>query len=333
MDGLGHGLYIYLNILTDVRARSTNSCASKYMHTMKQVFVIAALSVLFLLGGARAADAEGEETLDLSGDGMTVPAEELNPELPDDWNPVTELGADLACSACEMLVDKLVAQQRYGETFAKNVAEKEAKEEAKKKDEEGKEDKAEEKKDDDAAAEDKDTEKKDSDDAEKKDEKKDGKKKGKKDKKDKNKKDKKDKKDKIVIDKTKVAETVLEAACNRTNFLGVTSIGSYPGRMYQNGNRDALATKTTTEVISACQDFLKQEGNKDFIVKQLSGNGKGKVKKLKKRICEKRAKVCKSAALGFEAESSCLMKAMRAFDQGDFDKAKKNAADCQTQVV
>merc|ERR1711871_1885880 len=144
---------------------------------------------------------------------------------------------------------------------------------------------------------------------------------------------KKDKKKEVVVDKQKVAETVVGSVCNRTNFIGTTSIGSYPGRMYQNGNRDALATKTTTELTSACQYFLKQDGNKDFIVKQLTGSGKGEVKKLKKKICEKRAKVCKSAALGFEAESACLMKAMRAFERGDYEKAKKNAADCQTQAV
>merc|ERR1719316_776939 len=156
------------------------------------------------------------------------------------------------------------------------------------------------------------------------DEKKDGEKKEKK--KDKKKKDKK-KKSEVKIDKKLVAETVLQHACNRTNFLGLNVIGSYPGRQYQIGG-SALTTPESKKILLACQYFLKEEGTTAYLAKTLAGNGKSKIKKMKRNVCERRAKVCKSAALGFEAESSCLMKAMRAFDRGDFEKAKKHAGDC-----
>jgi hypothetical protein len=52
------------------------------------------------------------------------------------------------------------------------------------------------------------------------------------------------------------------------------------------------------------------------------------MKKMKKDFCEKKHKMCKSAALGFDAESSCLMKSLRAVVGGDFDKASKLATKC-----
>lgn len=281
------------------------------MKVLRTTLTLIALVALFLPGQTYAdADAGEEEELDLSGDDMTV-AEEETVELDDSWLPIDSLGADLACSACELVVDRLTAQMRTAEYAAKAAAEKEANE--KKKDEE------------EAAKED--TEKEETD---KKEENDGGKKK--KDKKKKDKKKKEKKKSEVKVDKKLVAETVLQHACNRTNFLGLNVIGSYPGRQYQIGG-SALTTPESKKILLACQYFLKEEGTTAYLAKTLAGNGKSKIKKMKRNVCERRAKVCKSAALGFEAESSCLMKAMRAFDRGDFEKAKKHAGDCSETEV
>merc|ERR1719316_786045 len=203
---------------------------------------------------------------------MTI-TEDETVELDESWLPIDSLGADLACSACELVVDRLTAQMRTAEYAAKAAAEKEASE--KKKDEEKAakdEDKSDEK--DAKAKEEKDTEKKD-----------------------KKKKDKKKKNSEVKINKKVVAETVLQAACNRTNFLGLNVIGSYPGRQYQIGG-SSLTSPESKNILLACQYFLKEEGTTAYLAKTLAGNGKSKIKKMKRNVCERRAKVCKSAALG-----------------------------------
>lgn len=276
------------------------------MKVKRTALICVAVVALFLSGQTYADEAGDEEELDLSGEGMTVEEEETV-ELDDSWLPIDNLGADLACSACELVVDRLTAQMRTAEYAAKAAADKEAKEKKKEEEEATKE----------------------GDEKDKEGEKTDGEKKGKK--KDKKKKDKK-KKSEVKIDKTLVAETVLQHACNRTNFLGLNVIGSYPGRQYQIGG-STLTTPESKNILLACQYFLKNEGTNAYLAKTLAGNGKSKIKKMKRNVCERRAKVCKSAALGFEAESSCLMKAMRAFDRGDFEKAKKHAGDCSETEV
>lgn len=272
-------------------------------------FICVGLVALFLSGQTYA---EEDVELDLSGEGMTVAVEE-SVDLDESWLPIDNLGADLACSACELVVDRLTAQMRTAEYAAKAAAEKEAADK-KKEDEEG------------AAKEGVEEDKKagENDGGKKEKKKKDTKKNDKK-------KDKK-KKPEVSVDKTLVAETVLRHACNRTNFLGLNVIGSYPGRQYQIGG-NTLTTPDSKNILLACQYFLKNEGTTAYLAKTLAGNGKTKIKKMKRNVCERRAKVCKSAALGFEAESACLMKAMRAFDRGEFEKAKKHASDCSETEV
>ena len=281
------------------------------MKVQRTALICIAFAALFLSGQVYAddADAAEEDELDLSGEDMSV-TEEETVELDESWLPIDNLGADLACSACELVVDRLTAQMRTAEYAAKAAAEKEA---------------SEKKKDEEEAA--KEEDKPDEQDAEAKEEKDTDKKK-----KDKKKKDKKKKNSEVKINKKVVAETVLQYACNRTNFLGLNVIGSYPGRQYQIGGK-SLSTPDSKNIVLACQYFLKEEGTTTYLAKTLAGNGKSKIKKMKRNVCERRAKVCKSAALGFEAESACLMKSMRAFDRGDYEKAKKHAGDCSETEV
>lgn len=258
-------------------------------------------------------DADGAgDVLDLSGEGMTVKQPDLNEPLADGWSPVKTIGADLACSACEIIVDRLQSQMRTAEHAAKEQAKKDEKKE-------GTEDKK---------AEDETADKKD--DSKGKEEDKKSKSKGKK--KDK-KKDKKD--EKVKINKAEVAGVVVEGVCNHTNFIGMSKIGSYPGRKYTWANYESSAAtfQIQKDVTNICRSIFSNDDAKAYVVKALSSGGKSKVKRMKRNLCERRAKVCKSAALGYEAESACVMKSMRAFDKGDYEKAKQYAADCGAQTV
>merc|ERR1711871_951970 len=248
----------------------------------------------------------GDDVLDLSGEGMTVKQPDFNEPLADGWSPVKTIGADLACSACEIIVDRLQSQMRTAEHAAKEKAKKDKKEE-------GTEDKKEDSKD-------------------KKEDKK-SKSKDKKKKKD----DKKSKKEeKVQINKAEVAGVVVESVCNHTNFIGMSKIGSYPGRKYTWANYDSTTAATfqiRKDVTNICRSIFNNDDAKAYVIKALSSGGKSKVKRMKRNLCERRAKVCKSAALGYEAESACVMKSMRAFDKGDYEKAKQYAADCGAQTV
>ena len=264
------------------------------------------------------ADGAGD-VLDLSGEGMTVKQPDFNEPLADGWSPVKTIGADLACSACEIIVDRLQSQMRTAEHVAKEQAKKDKKEEG-----------TEDKKADDEAADKKDDSK------DKKDDKKSESKGNKKDK-EKDKKDKeKDKKgEKVKINKAEVAGVVVEGVCNHTNFIGMSKIGSYPGRKYTWANYESSAAtfQIQKDVTNICRSIFSNDDAKAYVVKALSSGGKSKVKRMKRNLCERRAKVCKSAALGYEAESACVMKSMRAFDKGDYEKAKQYAADCGAQTV
>ena len=262
-------------------------------------------------------DADGaSDVLDLSGEGMTVKQPDFDEPLADGWSPVKTIGADLACSACEIIVDRLQSQMRTAEHAAKEKAKKD------KKKEEGTEDKK--------ADEETGDKKEDS-----KDKKEDKKSKSKDKKKKKN--DKKDKKEeKVQINKAEVAGVVVESVCNHTNFIGMSKIGSYPGRKYTWANYDSTTAATfqiRKDVTNICRSIFNNDDAKAYVIKALSSGGKSKVKRMKRNLCERRAKVCKSAALGYEAESACVMKSMRAFDKGDYEKAKQYAADCGAQTV
>lgn len=305
---------------------------------MKVPQVVVTLITLFLLSttfhqaiAAAAADEEAgeakaadEDVLDLSGDGMTVKQPTFDEPLPEGWTPTKDIGADLACSACEIIVDRLQSQQRTAEHAAKEAAKKERKlaEEEKKESEDG-----EEKKDE------KEDEKKDGDDKTSESKKDD--KKGKKDKKKKDKKKNNKKEEDTKINKAEVAEFVVSQACNHTHFGGMSKIGSYPGRKYSWSSYDlkSLNPQVQRDITNICKHIFKDEDAKAYVVKALAASGKSKVKRMKRNLCERRAKVCKSAALGYEAESACVMKSMRAFDKGDYEKAKQYAADCGATTV
>lgn len=261
-------------------------------------------------------DTDGaDDVLDLSGEGMTVKQPDFNEPLADGWSPVKTIGADLACSACEIIVDRLQSQMRTAEHAAKEKAKKDKKEE-------GTEDK-----------------KADEESGDKKEDSKDKKEDKKSKSKDKKKKkdDKKSKKEeKVQINKAEVAGVVVESVCNHTNFIGMSKIGSYPGRKYTWANYDSTTAATfqiRKDVTNICRSIFNNDDAKAYVIKALSSGGKSKVKRMKRNLCERRAKVCKSAALGYEAESACVMKSMRAFDKGDYEKAKQYAADCGAQTV
>merc|ERR1712146_256601 len=175
-----------------------------------------------------------------------------------------------------------------------------------------------------------------------------GKKKDKKKKNKKKKKTKKNKKDKkkmpkIKIDSKKVAASVVDGACAPAQFFGASVIGTYPGRRYSSfadsfstgkGGKLSLdslnsADSKNAELGKACKNFIS--GQESWLAAKLAQSsarkGKG-LKKLKRDLCEKRNRMCKSAALGFEAESACLAKALRAMSAGEFDKATKFAGNC-----
>ena len=151
---------------------------------------------------------------------MTVKQPDFDEPLADGWSPVKTIGADLACSACEIIVDRLQSQMRTAEHAAKEKAKKD------KKKEEGTEDK-----------------KADEESGDKKKiwDKKEDKKSKSKDKKQK-KDDKKGKKEeKVQINKAEVAGVVVESVCNHTNFVGMSKMESYPGRKYTWANYDSTA--------------------------------------------------------------------------------------------
>ena len=250
-------------------------------------------------------DEGDDDILDLSGDDMTVKQPSFDEPVPEGWEPIKDVGADLACSACETIVDRLQGQMRTAERAAKEQVKKERKLAEKEGDGEKKEE-----------GEDADAEKKEEgEDA-------DAEKKG-------------DDKEDVKIDKKEVAAFVVNQACNHTNFIGMSKIGSYPGRKYTFANYDTAGLKPThrRDVTNICKHILSDDDTKAYVVKALAGSGKTKVKRMKRNLCERRAKVCKSAALGYEAESACVMKSMRAFDKGDYEKAKQYAADCGATTV
>ena len=57
------------------------------------------------------------------------------------------------------------------------------------------------------------------------------------------------------------------------------------------------------------------------------------LKKVKKDFCEKKNKMCKTAALGFEAESACMAKMLRHMAAGEYDKALKLSKKCPKESV
>ena len=72
-------------------------------------------------------DEGDDDMLDLSGDGMTVKQPSFDEPVPEGWEPIKDVGADLACSACETIVDRLQGQMRTAERAAKEQAKKESK--------------------------------------------------------------------------------------------------------------------------------------------------------------------------------------------------------------
>lgn len=250
-----------------------------------------------------------------------------------EFDVIDVLGADLACSACELTLDTLVKKFASAENAVRSELEKEAERKLKEKEEEKKdgdedEDKLKEKDEDEKEDTDEDNKDKDNNDKDKK--KKDKKKK---DKKKKKKNDKKKKKPEVKVDKKVVAETVVEKGCVASDFDGVKTIGSYPGRRYDSyagyGSKKKSKSKDHSNLAKACNSFVAD--HHDWIKQKLaspsSTDYKG-MKKMKKSFCEKKHKMCKSAALGFEAESSCLAKSLRAVVSGEFDKASKLASKC-----
>jgi outer membrane biosynthesis protein TonB len=185
-------------------------------------------------------------------------------------------------------------------------------------------------------------------DVEDKDKDKDSKKKKKDKKKKDKKKKKKDKKKKIKkkpeikVNKKAVAQAVLDKSCSAKDFESVKTIGSYPGRRYDNygtssssystsskSKKKTKASKDSGKLARACKTFVADHGDwiKQKLASPSSKDYKG-MKKIKRDFCEKKNKMCKSAALGFEAESACLAKALRAATAGEFEKASKLAAKC-----
>ena len=315
-----------------------------------------------------AAAAKGEATTTTTTDEEVAEEEEAIEE--GEFNPIEMLGADLACSACELTLDTLVKNFGTAESVVRRKLEDEAAakdtdEEDKKTadDEDGKEESDEtgekdEASDDDEKAEadkEEDGDKSEEEDKEKEgadedveDKDKDSKKKKKDKKKKDKKKKKKDKKKKIKkkpeikVNKKAVAQAVLDKSCSAKDFESVKTIGSYPGRRYDNygtssssystsskSKKKTKASKDSGKLARACKTFVADHGDwiKQKLASPSSKDYKG-MKKIKRDFCEKKNKMCKSAALGFEAESACLAKALRAATAGEFEKASKLAAKC-----
>ena len=72
-------------------------------------------------------DEGDDDILDLSGDDMTVKQPSFDEPVPEGWEPIKDIGADLACSACETIVDRLQGQMRTAERAAKEQVKKERK--------------------------------------------------------------------------------------------------------------------------------------------------------------------------------------------------------------
>ena len=129
----------------------------------------------------------------------------------------------------------------------------------------------------------------------------------------------------------------MDKGCSASDFDGVKTIGSYPGRRYDQYGRDSYSSKKKSKkgnkdggkLSRACKSFVADHGDwiKQKLASPKSKEFKG-MKKIKKDFCVTKHKMCKSAALGFEAESACLGKALRAMTAGEFEKASTLAAKC-----
>merc|ERR1711871_247779 len=162
---------------------------------------------------AAQADEEGAVAEDLSG-----------------FDPIEVLGADLACSACELTLDVLIKNYGLTESVIRRKLEEEAaaKEKAASEDEgEGKE----EKEDADSKGDEEEVESDDGEESDGNDEKDEKDKKGKKSKKSKKNKKSKKKAD-VKVEPKAVASAVMDTACTAADFDTVTTIGTYPGRRY-----------------------------------------------------------------------------------------------------
>jgi chemotaxis protein histidine kinase CheA len=290
-----------------------------------------------------------DDIIDMDDDATVAPTtdEDEKVEEAEFFNVLDALGADLACSACELTLDTLVKKfasaesavrsQMEEEADAKLKEEEDAKEEKVDTDEENDEEDKEEEEKEATEEDDEEDDEADEDSAKKKKKKKKDKKKKDKKKKDKKKKKSKKKSPEVKVDKKAVAQTVVELGCTPADFDGVKTIGSYPGRRYDSyggyssskKKKSKKEKKDRSKLVSACNHFVVD--HHDWIQQKLaspvSKEYKG-MKKIKKDFCEKKHKMCKSAALGFDAESSCLMKSLRAVVGGDFDKASKLATKC-----
>ena len=266
-----------------------------------------------------------------------------------DFDPVEVLGADLACSACELTLDTFVKKFATAESVIRRKLEEEAeeKEKEKEKEEEKKDGEDDEKKEEDedkdeeATKDDDDDDDDDDDESDKKSKKKKkDKKKKKKDSKKKKKKEKKKKKTEIKVDKKAVADAVISKGCKPSDFESVKTIGSYPGRRYDSyggysgssKNKKSSPSKSKKQTINLARAAKHFAAGHDEWIKQKLASPTSKeykgMKKMKKSFCEVKNKMCKSAALGFEAESACLAKALRAMTAGEFEKASKISAKC-----
>ena len=178
---------------------------------------------------------------------MTVKQPDFDEPLADGWSPVKTIGADLACSACEIIVDRLQSQMRTAEHAAKEKAKKD------KKKEEGTEDK-----------------KADEETGDKKEDSKDKRKTRNPNQKTRRRRRmtrKIRRKREVQINKAEVAGVVVESVCNHTNFVGMSKIGSYPGRKYTWANYDSTAAtfQIQKDVTNICRTIFNNDDAKAYV--------------------------------------------------------------------
>ena len=317
-------------------------------------------------GGAGGAAAE-EEPQGEEGEEAAAPVEDLSA-----FDPIEALGADLACSACELTLDVLIKNYGLTETVIRRKLEDEAAAEEAEKEAAEKAEKGEET--DEEKDEDEDEKEDAADDADDADDAADEKKKKKKKKKDK-KKTKKKKKPEVKVEPKAVATAVMDMACTAADFDTVTTIGTYPGRRYDQygggyqkkkkkkskkkkkkkkdaGDADAdVDAASSEETAAVVEEEEEEDKNADLVrtckkmvegteawlkTKLASSSTRGSfksLKKVKKDFCEKKNKMCKTAALGFEAESACMAKMLRHMAAGEYDKALKLSKKCPKESV
>merc|ERR1712166_158938 len=110
---------------------------------------------------------------------------------------------------------------------------------------------------------------------------------------------KKKKKPEVKVDKKIVAETVLSKGCSATDFDGVKTIGSYPGRRYDSyagyssSSKKKSKSKDHSKLARACTAFIADHEDwiKQKLASPVSKEYKG-MKKMKKEFCEKKHKMC-----------------------------------------